>query len=357
MRTLSLLLVALGSITLATAWAFDDIPILVYACPRIQTAPTIDGRLDDPCWQAAPAVDGFTYFKTNQLTAVQTFFRVTYDEAGVYFAVTCEEPAMEKFSQISAPRDSHDIFGQESIEIFLDPGHTHGSFYQLAINTAGALSDGKYPAEGTQWNGNIAVATTTGEDAWHMEVAIPWQDIDVDPQPGQVHGFNVCRDRYVAGRERSSWSGGIIGGYYPDHGAGQLHAHLVLSPTAEQLGALGAEFRKGARTGPIQMSTAEGFGDQPYRFLLQATVDKLQAQLAALRRLAEHESETTSKELQRRAHDGEAEADKAREALAEELVDAQTYMHLDARLNELVVGLSLGQTIWEARLQVLLSDI
>ena len=90
----------------------------------------------------------------NEAMPVQTFFHVTYDDAGIYFAITCDEPTPEGVRQISELRDTHDIFGQEAIEIFLDPGHTHRSLYQLAINAAGSLYDTS-PALGSS-QGRIA---------------------------------------------------------------------------------------------------------------------------------------------------------------------------------------------------------
>jgi len=52
------IIVALLLVLLAAAQASADIRIQqpVYRCPRILCAPVIDGRLDDPAWQAAPEV-------------------------------------------------------------------------------------------------------------------------------------------------------------------------------------------------------------------------------------------------------------------------------------------------------------
>ena len=132
-------------------------------------------------------------------------------------------------------------------------------------------------------------------------------------------------------------------------------AHLVLSPTAEQLGALGDEFRKGERTGPIRVFATEGIGGESYRLLLKATLEKLEARLAELHQMADQQPEKARQELQRRLERIEAEADKARQVIAKETVDAQTFTRLDVRLSELAAR--LPDLIWEARLQALLSNI
>jgi len=283
---------------------------------------------------------------------VQTFFRVAYDATGLYFAITCDEPNPERVSQASfpLPRDSDSIFDQEAVEIFLDPFHTQRSFYQLGINAAGSLYDSG-PGQGKTWNGNIAIATALGANAWYVEVAIPWKEIGVRPQPGQVHGFNVNRDRYIgAGREWATWAR-VMGSF---HDAARF-ACLVLSPTAKQLGTLGLEFRKGNRIGSIQVFATEGVGDQFYRYLLQAALEQLQTRLATLRRIAQQESHKVRQRLQHTIQDYEAEANKTRKVLATKPTDAQTLMRLEIHLSRIMPN--VDQIIWEARLQTLLSEI
>ena len=348
MRTIQLLVMTLFSAVVPLAWAADALTIFVYPCPRAQTAPTIDGQFDDPCWEAATVVGGFTYFRTNELMPVQTFFRATYDEVALYFAVTCDEPTPKKVNRITVPRDDDRIYRQESIEIFLDPGHTHDVYYQLGINAAGAFWDCKFTAVGKQWDGDIVVATAVGEDAWYTEVAIAWRDLGVKSQPGQVHGFNVCRNRWLDGREWSNWAGGELGGFHNNATWG----HLVLSRTAEQINVQDAEFRKGERTGPIRVFTDEGFGVQSYRLQLNAALKKVQARVADLHQIAEQEPQEVRQELQRLLEPHEAEIDKLRQVV-NQTVDSQTFTRLEVRLNKL--STVLKEVIWEARLQALLS--
>jgi len=352
MRSTRLLLVVLCVMVAPLAWAGDDLPILVYPCPKAETAPVIDGSLDDACWGNAPSAGGgFTYFGSSELVPVQTFFRVTYDDTAVYFAITCDEPKPEKASRISVARDSHEIFGHEAVEIFLDPNHTHSKYHQLGINAAGSLYD-TGPGLGTTWNGSISVATDLGADAWYVEVAVPWADIGVEPKPGQVHGFNVCRDRYLGpDRQWGNWA--RVMGTFHDY---VRFAHLVLSPTEEQLGKLGAEFRKGDRSGPIQIFTTEGFAGQSYRLLLKATLERLEARITEGLRIAEAEPDPAARRgIEGKLQEVAAEVDKAHETLTGEALDAESFTRLDMRLNELRAGLS--ELIWEARLQALLSQI
>lgn len=47
MRNTRLLPVVLCVLVAPLAWAGDDLPILVYPCPKAEAAPVIDGSLDD----------------------------------------------------------------------------------------------------------------------------------------------------------------------------------------------------------------------------------------------------------------------------------------------------------------------
>ena len=331
--------------------AADDLPVLVYPCPRAEAPPVIDGRLDDPCWKATAAVDSFTLFADQALAPVQTFFRVTYDGAALYLAITCDEPTPQRVAKVAMARDQVEIFRSEAVEIFLDPGHTHRGFYQLGVNPAGSLYDDESTL-GTAWDSGAAVAAILGEQAWYVELAIPWSSIGVTPRSGQVHGFNVCRDRYIgAGQPWSNWAR-VMGTFHDP----VRFAHLVLSPTPAQMSKLGAEFRKDGRTGPIRIATTKGLSDALYQPLLQAALDELDARVAELRQIAAGEREQAVREgidaaLTRFA----AEADQARAALASGSADAETLPRLELRVNQIRV--ELENVIWQVRLETLLSGI
>src|SRR3990170_1107489 len=102
------------------------------------------------------------------------------------------------------------------------------------------------------------------DTAWTLEVAIPWADLGlISPQSGDLLGFNVCRNRYLSGRtEWSNWA--QTKGNFHDV---ERFAHLVLSPTPEEIGRLGGELRKGERSGPILLFGPEGYSGTSYRAL------------------------------------------------------------------------------------------
>jgi len=340
----------LGCLVLAgVTYAGDDFPIHVYPCPLAESAPVIDGKLDDAAWQKAPLVSGFVHHDKPAPIDVQTSFRVLYDANNLYFGVRCEEPQMDKVSPVAHARDEHAIFHGETLEFFIDPHHTHERYYQLGINAAASL----YDSERTEpvWNSAAKVRTHLDKDFWSMELALPWKDLGVTPKPGHVVGFNLCRDRY-AGRDRewSTWSQVKANFHDPER-----FSHLVLSATPEMMGKMGQEFRRAGRTGPILVFSAEGFAEKTYSGLASqalADLDRLIADLEAERK--KESDAAAAAELGKRLDEYRKEAAALR-AEPQGKLDAASWSKLDRGIQKLTA--TLKQSVWEARLSALLSAI
>lgn len=342
-----LLLVALASCALAEdAWE-----IKVYPAPKASGAILVDGVLNEPAWQEAPLVSGFTWYNKPELLKVQTSFRVLYDDRNLYFGVTCDEPSMSKVVPITASRDSSMVFSGEAIEIFVEPGHDHIHYYQFAANSAGTVYDGR--ESDLYWNAAVQAKTTLGDSSWTLEYAIPWRDLGVTPQSGKAIGFNVDRDRNVANaREWSNWAQQNANFHDPER-----FGHLVLSPTPEQLAALGADFRKGGRRGPIVVYGKEGFAQSSYRALAQEAIGRLDKASKAFAGLAVAEPNASVKEeLQKRADQYTEQTTELRRkvALASSL-DAAEWVKLDLQIAGLET--EMQGAVWDARLAGLLSSL
>lgn len=158
--------------------------INVYPCPQAATAPVLDGKLDDPVWQQAPLVSGLLAYGGDRLAKVQTSFRVLYDAENLYFGIQCDEPLMDKLIPLVFTRDDHDLFRSETVELFVDPGHSHDLYYQLAMTATGSLYDGR--REDVSWHSRTVVKASRESDHWSLEVAIPWADLGAVPAAGKV---------------------------------------------------------------------------------------------------------------------------------------------------------------------------
>ena len=338
-----------GLVLLAVgARAADDFPIGVYPVPRVDGTLTLDGRLDDAAWQQAPLVSGFTEFETDRLCEVQTAFRVLYDDEYLYFGIHCDEPEMERLVPTRVPLDEHGIFRTETIELFLDPTHSHSHYYQIAFNAGGSLYDGE--RESTHWNSDAIVRPHLGPDFWSVELAVPWTKLGGEPVAGRVLGFNVNRDRHLGGSgEWMTWAR-VQGGFHDP----ERFAHLVISGTPEMIGALGDELRKGGRRGPIRTYSPEGFSRQSYSQLATATLDDLDRLVVAL--VAEREREknpAAAAELGTRIEEYRQQVRLLREQ-AQGAMDAAEWSRLDVQMRQMVP--QLREAVWEARLSAILES-
>ena len=328
--------------------AADSFPINVYPCPKAERAPVVDGKLDDDAWQQAPLVSGFTLLDTDEHTNVPTSFRVVWDEAGLYLGVHCDEPETGKLNPVRYAHDEHAVFSNETIEFFIDPNHTHGVYYQLAFSVAGSLYDGA--GEDTVWNSDAEVRTFVGDNFWSAEIAVPWGPLKAKPGPGKVVGFNVNRDRNIGEKTWDTWAR-VQGGFHDP----ERFAHLVLSGTPEMIGKLSQEFRKGGRTGPVTLFSAEGFAQTSYARLAVAAFVDVERVLAGIDDERRHEKDpAASAEIRRRVDQYRAKLGALKQRSAGKL-DAAAWTRLDIELQRLVG--QLRKTVSEARLTALLDSI
>ncbi len=342
---------ALAFACAAGARGDDAYPIYVYPCPKAEQPPRLDGRFDDPVWAKAPLVSGFTFYNKPTLAEVQTGFRVAYDDRCLYFAVRCDEPLMKRVAPQPLQKDDPAVFHQECIEIFIDPNHTHKTYYQFAFNVAEAAYDSKLtnPA----WDSGARIAVARQAASWTLEAAIPWKPMNAAARPGKVVGFNVCRDRLVGrSREWTNWSQTMANFHDPDR-----FAHLVLSPTGDLLAKLVDEFRKGGRKGPIRIFGQGGYSRTAYIALARRTLADVDRALNDLKRTANKEaSPAARKAILAQLAEIEARLAPTRRALQRAAsIDAMQWYRLSRDLQKLKMELS--ETIWRARLTALLSTL
>lgn len=177
----------------------------VTCAPRTKTAPTIDGRLDDPCWRAAPRAGGFlAYGRQDHLARPATFIRAVYDADYLYLGVECMEPDLSVLSMLDAyPDAKRDRWvGKSTIEVFLDRANNRIDYYQLAATARCHMYDSiKHDAT---WDGQWEVKPHVGTDRWSLEFRIAFKALGTGtPKPADTWGLNVCRDRR---RIHSTWS-------------------------------------------------------------------------------------------------------------------------------------------------------
>ncbi|MCE5241121.1 hypothetical protein LLH23_21875 [bacterium] len=205
--------VGLALLLTATVCLGDGLPQVQVG--KTATPPRLDGKLDDACWGRAALVTPFLLNNGGGPATQQTVGRLCWDDRALYLAFECAERALVPETQqshlLKQRITAHDggVFGDESLEIFLQPGGS-GAYYQFAANMLGT----RYESRGTDasFNGAWETAASTGRDAWVLEVAIPFASVGVAVKPGDKWNLNLCRNENPC-NEHSTWSG-LQGAYH-----------------------------------------------------------------------------------------------------------------------------------------------
>ncbi|MGQ9505151.1 MAG: DUF4838 domain-containing protein [Thermogutta sp.] len=179
----------------------------------------IDGRLDEPFWKTINpgSVGRLRELQTGRPPALGTTAMVGWYGDSLYFGIRCDEVPGEKPNVATTKHDDPAIWYGDVVEILLDT-NMH-SYYQIAINPAGAVADldrGMDRDSALSWNSLAKVAVSIDEDHWTVEVRIPVTDDQNDPlhqvvgrKPTQSLPWhvNICRQRLRSnGVEHSAFS-------------------------------------------------------------------------------------------------------------------------------------------------------
>jgi hypothetical protein len=213
-----LLLVCGAFAVLANAAAADE----SYTIYRTGVPLTIDGRLDEAAWTAAPDVGGFVFPWWQAGRREQTVAKLLWDDEHLYAAFLCED------AHIWAEHTQRDstVYRDDCVEVFTAPNPDRpDAYFNIEMNVLGIVLDqwhpkgpGK-PVPG-QWNGeDFRIATSVvgtlndegDEDQyWVLEAAIPLANFalsgaQIPPQAGDIWHLNLNRCGGRTNEQYSQW--------------------------------------------------------------------------------------------------------------------------------------------------------
>jgi hypothetical protein len=163
------------------------------------SAPRIDGRLDDEGWQTAQAIDDMVQNDPNNMQppTERTLVKVLYDDRSVYVGVI---NYMRDPSKITTALGRRDTFPRsDAIKITFDPRHDHLTAYTFDSNPDGVQGDMTWFDDyrsSTDYDAVWDVRTEITAEGWTAEFRIPFSQLRFTLTPGEavVWGFNVRRD-------------------------------------------------------------------------------------------------------------------------------------------------------------------
>ncbi len=203
--TLSLILMVNGQNVAAqnTQTVKKELPAV-----KTEQPPTIDGILNDACWQGAPEAIGFTDQRTEKPAKSQSVGRVVYTDEAIYVGLHLYDDMPDKIVARQT-KDQTGIGGEDWVSFTIDPFHTHqysdrNFFIVNPLGTKFAhLATGR--AAKSEWIGLWKAAAQIVQDGWVVEMEIPWQILDYPNTTEPVRmGINLDREQQRTG-ERSWW--------------------------------------------------------------------------------------------------------------------------------------------------------
>jgi len=234
----------------------DPLPTAVV--PYVAAAPEVDGRLVEESWGAATVLGPFV---TMEGTAAEggTSARVLRSGDTLYIGVKCATQAGAPIKVTQSQRDS-EVYNDESVEVFLDPGVTLRRYFHLLVNAANVQRDesgdkGATPAYDAGWDATWQSATEVKADGWTVEMAIPLTELGLSTGAEALAGLNICRNDSTR-QESTCWSPTQSGFHEPTR-FGLVSLPAGEAPTAVAIRTVG--------------SPKLGLGDCSQRLRLRAT--------------------------------------------------------------------------------------
>jgi lysophospholipase L1-like esterase len=180
-------------------------------CRRAPSPPTIDGRLDDPAWNAAVVIDRFPAFWRDAPSGDGTRARLLWDDDALYFSATMTDVELRSFGT----RRNDTLWEGDVFEFFLKPFDDRPEYYEFQVNPKSVFLELPFAHRGEDFRkvaalptlGMTAVAVCDGtpdrpgdlDRGWAVEGRIPWSAFTRTggrPHAGDTWRFALCRYDY-----------------------------------------------------------------------------------------------------------------------------------------------------------------
>ncbi len=186
-------------------WLSDgkgDSPKEFWACRRAAGKPRLDGKLDEPFWQAGNRVALESHERDDADWPAVAM--LAHDDEFLYLAVSCTKAQGFRYARSDEvrPRDP-DLSAQDRVQLLIDVDRDFATYYELTIDHRGWTGE-RFWGDKT-WNPTWFVASGEGDGAWTAEVAIPLSEL-AGREPGAKRTWAVGVQRIVPGVGFQSWT-------------------------------------------------------------------------------------------------------------------------------------------------------
>jgi hypothetical protein len=207
-RLLILAIAGLLFLLTAPALAFNQGERKSFAIARTDSAPVIDGRIDEDAWRHAAVVDDFhqTVPTDGATPTEQTVVRIMYDDEFLYIAADLRDSDAGAIQALQLIQGRL-FFSDDRFWVTLDSFNSKRNDYLFQVNANGVRrealreNNSRFIEEwATIWYAESAVH----ENGWSTEIAIPFKSISFSPE-SDTWGINFGRG-IIRKQEFNMWS-------------------------------------------------------------------------------------------------------------------------------------------------------
>lgn len=170
---------------------------------RTETAPFIDGIINDACWYITTPVTDFLQ-KSPYYGAVsrqRTEVRMLYDDEGVYFAVICFDEAADSILRQLGTRDED--LNADKFSVKIDPYNNRLDAYVFEVFASGPQNDSRMQDDA--FNAVWKSETRINSDGWSVEMFIPYSALRFPKK--EIQTWAIQFERQIRRhRETSQWA-------------------------------------------------------------------------------------------------------------------------------------------------------
>ena len=214
----------------ATAAPAPSVPMLT--ARRIRGPVRIDGKLNEPDWQAAQSTGAFVNTMTGGPGSFAAQVQVLYDEQAFYCAFVVKDDYL-KSTFLTA--DEH-LWEQDTVEVMFDPGGDAQNYFELQVSPRGVHFDTRYdsprsprPFGHVDWSSQVTAKVAlqgslddaTPDTGYTVELRVPWTAFLVGeppaapPSAGEEWRINFfVMDARERGQRAVGWSPPLIGDFH-----------------------------------------------------------------------------------------------------------------------------------------------
>jgi hypothetical protein len=164
---------------------------------RVDTPPTLDGRLDDDLYTTHPPTSGFIQQEPDegQPATEQTDVWVFFDDETIYVSARCFDSHPERIAGLDRQRDGRNVSRSDHIVVVLDTFLDRRNGYYFQTNPSGAIRDQAIVDEksNAEWNTVWNAKAGRFENGWTAEMAIPFKSLRYAQAGPQEWGINFRR--------------------------------------------------------------------------------------------------------------------------------------------------------------------